>query len=77
MRNRSSRKYWTNLLSFVFKELRGFYKLGISEDSLVMRDNGLKLLSVVDTHLQRIGTDSEAGVIEDSQENGRYIRRNS
>ena len=25
-----------------------------------MRDNGLKLLSVVDTHLHRIGTDSEA-----------------
>jgi len=53
-------KVLTNLLSFVFKELRGFNKLGVSENSLVMRDNGLKLLSVVDTHLHRIGTDSEA-----------------
>ena len=49
----------TNLLSFVFKELRGFNKLGMSENSLIMRDNGLKLLSLVDEHfLQRIGEDS-------------------
>ena len=53
-------KVLTNLLSFVFKELRGFNKLGMSENSLVMRDNGLKLLSVVDEHLHRIGEiDSE------------------
>ena len=53
-------KVLTNLLSFVFKELRGFNKLGMSENSLIMRDKRLKLLSVVDEHLHRIGEiDSE------------------
>ena len=60
-------KVLTNLLSFVFKELRGFNKLSMSENSLVMRDNGLKLLSVVDDYLHRVdGIDSKSSD-EDTQ----------